>query len=108
MSEQTMKETGFLQTLANIWSAIWNVPTCDKVLGAVGASVSTVTLSAGIVSEYLGWAVAAATVFMVLPRGILNWNELLADRRKKRDARIRASMALEEADRSSKDLGPVD
>ena len=103
-----MEKDGFFHALANIWNAIWNVPTCDKVLGAVGGSVATVTLSAGVVSEYLGYMVAVATVFMVIPRGIMNWNEMLAERRKKRDARIRASIALEEADRSSKDIGPPD
>lgn len=97
-NDAAMEKEGFLTALGNIGNALWgNVPTCDKVLGVLGASGATI--AAGVVSEYLGWMVAAATVFMVIPRGILNWRELVAERRKRRDARIRASRALSEAEK---------
>lgn len=72
-------------------------PTADKMLVLIGTAGTAIGLSD--VSSTVGVAVGVVTLCMIVPRAIMNWNELIAEREKRRKAR----RLLKEADRESSD-----
>jgi hypothetical protein len=73
-------------------------PTIDKGLALLGAATSA-AIGLTDVSTSVGIAVGIVTLCMIIPRAILNWSELRAERQK----RAKAKRLLAEAERVSSD-----
>jgi hypothetical protein len=70
-------------------------PTTDKVLTTIGLIIAVLNLSD--LSTLVGILVGIATLVMIIPRGVMNWKELRAANRSKKERIEEARKLLSEA-----------